>query len=96
MKIARGIFLNPDLETTIGSVKLAYAMAVVYPKKKEYSTLLKYCFQKITILVGALKKDTIKLFGVTETATIKAILNSVIQGHKKVLKAYLVKIKFSK
>lgn len=85
MKITRNILLNPGPATTTDSVKLAQAIPDICPREQEFGDLMEYCATEITRFVGDPNQYTTVLFGGSGTATVEAILNSVIPDSGKVL-----------
>ncbi|MET2983695.1 2-aminoethylphosphonate aminotransferase [Aureibaculum conchae] len=85
MKITRNVLLNPGPATTTDSVKLAQAVPDICPREKEFGDLMEFCATEITKFVGDPKEYATVLFGGSGTATVEAILNSVISDSGKVL-----------
>ncbi|WP_223549130.1 2-aminoethylphosphonate aminotransferase [Aestuariivivens sp. NBU2969] len=85
MEIKRNVLLNPGPATTTDSVKLAQAVPDICPREKEFGDLMEFCSTEITRFVGDPKEYATVLFGGSGTATVEAILNSVIPDSGKVL-----------
>ncbi|WP_341215661.1 2-aminoethylphosphonate aminotransferase [uncultured Wocania sp.] len=85
MEIKRNVLLNPGPATTTDSVKFAQAVPDICPREKEFGDLMEFCSTEITRFVGAPKDYVTVLFGGSGTATVEAILNSVIPDNGKVL-----------
>jgi len=84
-EITRNVLLNPGPATTTDTVKLAQAIPDICPREQEFGDLMEYCATEITKLVGDPKEYATVLFGGSGTATVEAILNSVIPDSGKVL-----------
>lgn len=84
-EITRNVLLNPGPATTTDSVKLAQAVPDICPREKEFGDLMEFCATEITKFVGDPEDYTTVLFGGSGTATVEAILNSVIPENGKVL-----------
>lgn len=85
MEIKRNVLLNPGPATTTDSVKLAQACPDICPREKEFGDLMEFCSTEITKFVGDPNEYATVLFGGSGTATVEAILNSVIPDSGKVL-----------
>ena len=85
MKITRNVLLNPGPATTTDSVKLAQAVPDICPREQEFGDLMEFCATEITKFVGDPNDYATVLFGGSGTATVEAILNSVIPDNGKVL-----------
>lgn len=85
MEIKRNVLLNPGPATTTDSVKLAQVVTDICPREKEFGDLMEYCATEITKFVGDPKEYATVLFGGSGTATVEAILSSVIPENGKVL-----------
>ncbi|MEL6305996.1 MAG: 2-aminoethylphosphonate aminotransferase [Bacteroidota bacterium] len=85
MEIKRNVLLNPGPATTTDTVKLAQVVPDICPREKEFGDLMKFCASEITKFVGNPDKYETVLFGGSGTATVEAILNSVIPIDGKVL-----------
>ena len=84
-EIKRNVLLNPGPATTTDSVKLAQAVPDICPREKEFGDLMEYCSDEITKLVGNTNDYVTVFFGGSGTATVEAILSSVIPEQGKVL-----------
>jgi 2-aminoethylphosphonate aminotransferase len=84
-EIKRNILLNPGPATTTDSVKTAQVIPDICPREFEFGDLMEYCATEITKFVGDIKDYATVLFGGSGTATVEAILNSVIPDSGKVL-----------
>lgn len=85
MKIKRNVLLNPGPATTTDSVKLAQVVTDICPREKEFGDLMEYCAAEITKFVGDPKEYATVLFGGSGTATVEAILSSVIPENGRIL-----------
>lgn len=85
MEIKRNVLLNPGPATTTDSVKLAQVVTDICPREKEFGDLMEYCATEITKFVGDPKEYATVLFGGSGTATVEAILSSVIPENGRVL-----------
>lgn len=85
MEIKRNVLLNPGPATTTDSVKLAQVVTDICPREKEFGDLMGYCATEITKFVGDPKEYATVLFGGSGTATVEAILSSVIPENGRVL-----------
>ena len=83
--IKRNILLNPGPATTTDSVKYAQVVPDICPREKEFETVMAFCSLEITKLVADTKDYTTVLFGGSGTATVEAILSSVIAENGKIL-----------
>lgn len=84
-EITRNVLLNPGPATTTDSVKLAQAIPDICPREQEFGDLMEFCATEITKFVGDPNDYATVLFGGSGTATVEAILNSVIPDNGKVL-----------
>ena len=84
-EITRNVLLNPGPATTTDSVKLAQAIPDICPREQEFGDLMEFCATEITKFVGDPKDYATVLFGGSGTATVEAVLNSVIPDSGKVL-----------
>ncbi len=84
-EITRNVLLNPGPATTTDTVKLAQAVPDICPREQEFGDLMEFCATEITKFVGDPNDYTTVLFGGSGTATVEAVLNSVIPNHGKVL-----------
>lgn len=83
--IKRNVLLNPGPATTTDTVKFAQAVTDICPREQEFGDLMEYCATEITKFVGNTDNYATVLFGGSGTATVEAILNSVIPNDGKVL-----------
>lgn len=84
-KITRNVLLNPGPATTTDSVKLAQAVPDICPREKEFGDLMQFCATEITKFVGNPEEYATVLFGGSGTATVEAILNSVVSDSGSIL-----------
>ena len=84
-KITRNILLNPGPATTTDTVKMAQAIPDICPREKEFGDLMGFCATEITKMVGDTKNYATVLFGGSGTATVEAILSSIIPETGKIL-----------
>lgn len=85
MQIKRNVLLNPGPATTTDSVKLAQVVTDICPREKEFGDLMEYCATEITKFVGDPKEYATVLFGGSGTATVEAILSSVVPENGRIL-----------
>src|SRR5690606_7843556 len=85
MEIKRNVLLNPGPATTTDSVKLAQVVPDICPREKEFGDLMEYCATEINKFVGDPKEYATVLFGGSGTATVEAILSSVIPENGRIL-----------
>ena len=85
MEIKRSVLLNPGPATTTDTVKLAQVVTDICPREKEFGDLMEYCATEITRFVGDPQEYATVLFGGSGTATVEAILSSVIPENGRVL-----------
>lgn len=83
--IKRNVLLNPGPATTTDSVKYAQAVPDICPREQEFGDLMAFCAAEITKFVGDIKDYTTVLFGGSGTATVEAILSSVVPEEGKIL-----------
>jgi 2-aminoethylphosphonate-pyruvate transaminase len=84
-QITRNVLLNPGPATTTDTVKFAQVIPDICPREKEFGDLMEYCATEITRFVGDPKDYATVFFGGSGTATVEAILSSVIPENGKVL-----------
>jgi len=84
-QVRRNILLNPGPATTTDSVKLAQVVPDICPREQEFGDLMEFCATEITKFVGDPKDYATIMFGGSGTATVEAILSSVIPDDGKVL-----------
>ena len=85
MEIQRNILLNPGPATTTDTVKMAQVVPDICPREKEFGDLMEFCATGITRFVGDVKDYTTVLFGGSGTATVEAILSSVVPEDGRIL-----------
>ncbi|MCK0190038.1 2-aminoethylphosphonate aminotransferase [Arenibacter sp. F20364] len=85
MQIKRNVLLNPGPATTTDTVKLAQAVTDICPREKEFGDLMEYCATEITKFVGDPKEYATVFFGGSGTATVEAILSSVVPEDGRIL-----------
>lgn len=85
MEIKRNVLLNPGPATTTDSVKMAQVVADICPREKEFGDLMEFCATEITRFVGNPEEYATVLFGGSGTATVEAILNSIVPENGKIL-----------
>jgi 2-aminoethylphosphonate-pyruvate transaminase len=83
--VKRNILLNPGPATTTDSVKQAQVVPDICPREQEFGDLMEFCATEITKFVGDTANYTTVLFGGSGTATVEAILNSVVPIEGKIL-----------
>lgn len=82
--IRRHILLNPGPATTTDTVKWAQVVPDICPRETEFGELMKWTAEQLTSLVAPINQYTTVLFGGSGTATVEAVLSSVI-GEGKLL-----------
>lgn len=85
MEVKRNILLNPGPATTTDSVKMAQVVPDICPREKEFGDLMEYVSLELTKIVASPDKYTTVLFGGSGTASVEAVLSSVIPRDKKVV-----------
>jgi len=78
LDIKRNILLNPGPATTSDTVKLAQVVPDICPREKEFGDVMEFVSKEITNFVGSNDKYTTILFGGSGTASVEAILSSVV------------------
>lgn len=84
MEIKRNILLNPGPATTSDTVKYAQVVPDICPREKEFGDVMEFVSRELTNFVGSNDKYTTVLFGGSGTASVEAILSSVV-NHGTVL-----------
>lgn len=85
MEIKRNVLLNPGPATTTDTVKLAQVVPDICPREKEFGDLMEFCATEITKFVGNPTEYATVLFGGSGTATVEAVLNSVVPNDGRIL-----------
>ena len=83
--IKRNVLLNPGPATTTDTVKYAQVVPDICPREKEFGDLMEFCSVEITRLVANVEGYTTVFFGGSGTATVEAILSSVVPQDGKIL-----------
>jgi len=78
VEIKRNILLNPGPATTSDTVKLAQVVPDICPREKEFGDVMEFVSKEITNFVGSNDKYTTILFGGSGTASVEAMLSSVV------------------
>ena len=78
MEIKRNILLNPGPATTSDTVKYAQVVPDICPREKEFGDVMEFVSRELTNFVGSNDKYTTILFGGSGTASVEAILSSVV------------------
>lgn len=78
MEIKRNILLNPGPATTSDSVKFAQVVPDICPREKEFGDVMEFVSRELTNFVGSNDNYTTVLFGGSGTASVEAILSSVV------------------
>lgn len=78
MDIKRNILLNPGPATTSDTVKLAQVVPDICPREKDFGDVMEFVSEELTNFVGSNDKYTTILFGGSGTASVEAILSSVV------------------
>ncbi len=84
-EVTRNILLNPGPATTTDSVKMAQVVTDICPREQEFGDLMEYCATEITKFVGDPNHYKTVFFGGSGTATVEAILSSVVPENGKIL-----------
>jgi len=84
VEIKRNILLNPGPATTSDTVKYAQVVPDICPREKEFGDVMEFVSRELTNFVGSNDKYTTVLFGGSGTASVEAILSSVV-NHGTVL-----------
>ena len=84
-QITRNVLLNPGPATTTDAVKFAQVVPDICPREKEFGLLMDYCATEITSFVGDPLDYATVMFGGSGTATVEAILSSVIPENGNIL-----------
>ena len=79
MEIKKNILLNPGPATTSDTVKLAQVVPDICPREKEFGDVMEFVSKELTNFVGSNDKYTTVLFGGSGTASVEAILSSVVE-----------------
>jgi len=80
VEIKRNILLNPGPATTSDTVKFAQVVPDICPREKEFGDVMEFVSKEITNFVGSNDKYTTVLFGGSGTASVEAILSSVVDA----------------
>ena len=80
MEIKRNILLNPGPATTSDTVKYAQVVPDICPREKEFGDVMEFVSKELTNFVGTNDKYTTILFGGSGTASVEAILSSVVDS----------------
>jgi len=78
LDIKRNILLNPGPATTSDTVKLAQVVPDICPREKDFGDVMEFVSEELTNFVGSNDKYTTILFGGSGTASVEAILSSVV------------------
>lgn len=78
MEIKRNILLNPGPATTSDTVKYSQVVPDICPREKEFGDVMEFVSRELTNFVGSNDKYTTVLFGGSGTASVEAILSSVV------------------
>ncbi len=81
----RNILLNPGPATTTDSVKQALVIPDICPREEEFGTLTENIRGKVVRVVNAEKTHTAVLFAGSGTASVEAVLSSVVGPDGKIL-----------
>jgi len=79
VEIKKNILLNPGPATTSDTVKLAQVVPDICPREKEFGDVMEFVSKELTNFVGSNDKYTTVLFGGSGTASVEAILSSVVE-----------------
>ena len=85
MDIKRNILLNPGPATTSDTVKLAQVLPDICPREKEFGDVMEFVSKELTNFVGSNDKYTTILFGGSGTASVEAILSSVVDDRTVII-----------
>lgn len=78
MDIKRNILLNPGPATTSDTVKMAQVVPDICPREKEFGDVMEFISKELTNFVGSNDEYTTILFGGSGTASVEAIISSVV------------------
>lgn len=78
MEIKRNILLNPGPATTSDTVKYAQVVPDICPREKEFGDVMEFISKELTNFVGSNDEYTTILFGGSGTASVEAIISSVV------------------
>lgn len=78
MEIKRNILLNPGPATTTDAVKLAQVVPDICPREEEFGGVMEFVSKELTKFVGSLEEYTTILFGGSGTASVEAMISSVV------------------
>ena len=84
-KTNRKILLNPGPATTSDIVKYAQIVDDICPREKEFGQLMFKICNDLTEFVGNTKEYTTTLFGGSGTASVEAVLSSIVPENKDIL-----------
>ncbi len=85
MTIIRNILLNPGPATTTDTVKMAQVIPDICPREQEFGALMGSVAGDLTAIAGGDDNYATVLFGGSGTASMDAVINSVIPPGKKIL-----------
>ncbi len=83
--IERNILLNPGPATTTNSVKEAQVVTDICPREREFGNVMQYISDGITELAASKHMYTTILFGGSGTASVEAVISSVIGDGDRIL-----------
>ncbi|SFC87779.1 2-aminoethylphosphonate aminotransferase [Clostridium uliginosum] len=78
MEIKRNILLNPGPATTTDSVKFSQVVPDICPREHEFGQVMEFVSKELTNIVASNDKYTAVLFGGSGTASVEAMLSSVV------------------
>ncbi|MBU3226560.1 2-aminoethylphosphonate aminotransferase [Clostridium algidicarnis] len=78
MEIKRNVLLNPGPATTTDTVKLAQVVPDICPREEEFGEVMEFVSKELTKFVGSLEEYTTILFGGSGTASVEAMISSVV------------------
>ena len=85
MKVKRNILLNPGPATTSDSVKRALVVPDICPREKEFCAIVSSVRSQLLQVVNAEADYDCVIFGGSGTASVEAVISSVVPAGKKVL-----------
>ena len=83
-KIKRNILLNPGPATTTDAVKRAMVVPDICPREKEFGMIIRQIQKDLTKIVNGGKEHISVLFAGSGTATMDAVINSVVPPRRKI------------
>ena len=85
MEVKRNVLLNPGPATTTNSVKLAQVVPDICPRENEFGDVMEFISKGLTSLVASNDEYTTVLFGGSGTASVEAVISSVVDYDECIL-----------